>query len=176
MQVSVVLQLWFKDGEYSAELSFRWKKVQINIKMSNPVNLVRSSPSPCHWQPETEAEGCLQNTMNYFAYQMERAKWSVCCLSDFFLFTTSAAGFSGLFAGHLAGKTLGAPFTHCCVLLEEAQHLTSIINLFPKPTYFFSGLSRRQRSILECIRVEGSCPVGGRLMGVWQPMCIERPL
>lgn len=52
--VSVFLKsvcgLWFKDGVHLAELSFRWKKVQINVKMRNPVNLVRSSPSWCHWQ------------------------------------------------------------------------------------------------------------------------------
>lgn len=51
-------------------------------------------------------------------------------LTFFFLLTTSAAGFSWLFAGHLAGETFRAPLTHCCALLEEAQHLTCIINLF----------------------------------------------
>lgn len=64
------------------------------------------------------------------------AKWSKpsdqCAvhLTFFFLFTTSAAGFSWLFAGHSAGKPFRAPLTHCCVLLEEAQHLSYIIQLF----------------------------------------------
>lgn len=39
----------------------------------------------------------------YFANQMEPAEWSACASSNF-LFTTSAAGFSGRLAGHLAGK------------------------------------------------------------------------
>lgn len=107
--------------------------------------------------PVSEISGFHQNKMNCFAYQMGQAKWSVCCSSDFFFFsllTTSAAGFSWLFAGHLAGETFRAPLTHCCVLLEEAQHLTCIINLFSKPTYSFSGSTWRRRSIPECTGVE----------------------
>lgn len=121
------------------------QKWEIQSIWSNPV---RVDVIDVGWQPERGLEstsvaeifGFLQNKMNYFAYQVEQTKWSVGCLSDLFLVTTSAAGFSGLFAGHLAGITFSASLAHCCVLLEEAQHLRCVINLFSKPTDFFFGV------------------------------------
>lgn len=45
--------------------------------------------------------------------------------SSNFLFTTSAAGFSGLLAGHLAGINIQS--LHCRKLLEEPQHALVVL-------------------------------------------------
>lgn len=68
----------------------------------------------------------------------------------FILLTTSAAGFSGLFAGHLAGKIFSASLAAAC-RLEEAQHLlAALLIYFLKPTFSFSRVAGSRRSIPEC--------------------------
>lgn len=54
----------------------------------------------------------FSHALIYFANQMEPADWSLHSSTNF-LFTTSVAGFSGLLAGHLAGKTFSVSNAAC---------------------------------------------------------------
>lgn len=71
-----------------------------------------------------------------FARQTGPSKWSTRSSSRF-LFTTSAAGFSGLLAGHLAGKIFSVSIAACS--WKNLHIPCCIIHPFSKPTYSCSG-------------------------------------